>query len=123
MIKDNKLPLKEKFLEYFRQLPVQKLASKHIGKDEDTICRWKKQDSDFADLIDQALAEFALKNINKVKSKEWLLERLFPDHFGQREAPKTLIQVNYQPIFSGESLHGLPASDSDAQNIPVKKEN
>lgn len=76
--------LKQKFLEYFKQLPVQKLAAAHIGKDEDTITRWKKEDGDFADQIEQAKAEWALKNVKDVKSKEWLLERLMKDHFSQR---------------------------------------
>ena len=41
MIKDDKLPLKEKFLEYYKDLPVQKLAAGYVGRDEDTIILWK----------------------------------------------------------------------------------
>lgn len=84
MINDKKLPLKEKFLEYYRELPVQKLAGESIGKNEDTILLWKKQDSDFSDQIDIARAEWAKRMSKGVKSKEWLLERIMKDHFAQR---------------------------------------
>lgn len=73
--------LKDKYLEYYRQLPVQKLAAASIGKDEDTIIRWKKDDTDFADYVSEARAQWALKNVKGVRSKEWLLERVIKDHF------------------------------------------
>jgi len=84
---DKNKELKVKFLEYFRQLPIQKLAAASIGKSEDTITDWKRADSDFSDQIEQAKAEWALSNIKRVQSREWLLERLMNDHFGGKEAP------------------------------------
>lgn len=76
-----KYDLKRKYLKYFRALPVQKLAAASIGKDEDTIIRWKKEDTDFADQVGVAKAEWALEKCGQVKSTEWLLERVLHDHF------------------------------------------
>lgn len=81
--KDN-TKLKEKFLKYYRQLPVQKLAAASIGKDETTIFRWKESDADFANQIDSARANWALSKTKGVKSDEWLLERIIKDHFAPR---------------------------------------
>jgi hypothetical protein len=85
-------------------LPVQKLAGAHIGRDEDTIIRWKTEDSEFADQIENAKAEWALKNVKGVRSREWLLERLMNDHFadkrnidltsnGKQIQPKFIVQT------------------------------
>jgi hypothetical protein len=76
---------KEKFLEYFKQLPVQKLAANYIGVDEDTISLWKKADSEFSDQIDQAKADWAMRKSKGVKSNEWLLERIMKDHFAEKK--------------------------------------
>lgn len=95
MIKDDKLKMKEKFLLYFRSLPVQKLACAKIARDEDTICVWKKEDSDFSDQIDEAKADWAEKMSKGVRSKEWLLERVMKDHFAQRNE---LTAANGEPL-------------------------
>lgn len=84
MIKDDKLPLKLRFLEYYKELPVQKLAGESIGKCEDTITNWKNEDSDFSDQISFARADWAKRNSKMVRSKEWLLERVMKDHFSPR---------------------------------------
>ena len=75
---------KVKFLEYYGKLPIQKLAASSIGKDEDTIIRWKNADADFADQTQVAKAEWALAKSKEVKSVEWLLERVMKDHFSQK---------------------------------------
>lgn len=85
MTKDNKLPLKEKFLEYYKELPNQRLAADYIGRDEDTIIAWKKDDSDFSEQVSLARAAWALTNTKRVRSKEWLLERIMKDHFAPRQ--------------------------------------
>lgn len=76
--------LKLKFLEYYKQLPIQKLAAASIGRDEDTVMRWKNEDTVFADQVEDAKAQWALARSKKVKSEEWLLERVMKDHFAQR---------------------------------------
>jgi len=81
MIQDDKLPLKIKFLEYFKDLPVQALAGASIGRNEDTISRWKLEDTDFAEQVENLKAQWAMKKAKKVRSNEWLLERVIRGHF------------------------------------------
>lgn len=76
--------LKRKFLGYYSKLPIQKLAAEFIGKSEDTICDWKNNDKDFANQIASAKSAWALEKVAKVKSVEWLLERVMHDHFGEK---------------------------------------
>ena len=99
MIKDDKLPLKEKFLEYYKDLPVQKLAAGYVGRDEDTIILCKKEDSDFSYQVELAKSEWAKSKAKRVKSEEWLLERVMNDHFGQR--------VKNDLTSNGKELKGL----------------
>lgn len=83
----NNIELKTTFLEYYQELPIQKLAAAAIGKDEDTIIRWRHEDADFADQVGIARATWALEKVRKVRSPEWVLERVLNDHFApQREA-------------------------------------
>jgi hypothetical protein len=75
---------KKRFLEYFADVPVQKIASNYIGVHENTILDWKKTDPDFCAQIEFLQGEWIRQNVKEVKSKEWLLERLFRQHFSQR---------------------------------------
>lgn len=84
MKKDNRLLLKEKFLTYFKETPIQKYAAAYIGKSEDTITDWKKEDSDFSDQIDQLKAQYVQRHLKQITSSEWILERLFKSHFSKR---------------------------------------
>lgn len=77
--------LKLKFLEYFREVPVQKLAAAYIGRDETRIVSWKNHDTNFANQIEEAKANWARDKVKGVKSEEWLLERLMKDHFAERK--------------------------------------
>lgn len=97
--------LKVKFLEYFKQLPIQKLAAASIGKSEDTITDWKHADSDFSDQVENAKAAWALENVKKVKSREWTLERVMKDHFAQRSehTGKEGEKLFPAPIYGGKS--------------------
>lgn len=96
MIKDDKLPLKEKYLKYYSELPNQGLAADSIGRDEDTIILWKKQDSEFSDLCAKAKSDWALSKSKRIRNEEWLLERVMNDHFGQRN--KTDLTSNGKDI-------------------------
>lgn len=82
---DNLKQLKANFLEYYRQLPIQKLSAASIGKDETTIIRWKNKDANFTNQVEDAKAQWALDHSKKVKSSEWILERVMKDHFAQRQ--------------------------------------
>jgi len=95
MIVDDRLALKEKFLEYYKALPIQKLAAGFIARNEDTIILWKREDKDFSDLIDKAKSDWAKEKAGKVKSNEWLLERVMKDQFAER---KETTGADGQPI-------------------------
>lgn len=84
MLKDDRLEKKLKFLSYYKDLPVQKLAAGFIGVHEDTIVNWKKEDTDFSDHIELAKSEWVMKTAKRVRNPEWLLERLIKDHFTQK---------------------------------------
>lgn len=77
--------LKLEFLEYYLKLPIQKLAAASIGKSEDTIIRWKKNDAYFADQMQAKKAEWALDKVVKVKKTEWLLERIMKEYFAEKK--------------------------------------
>ena len=78
---DNHIELKEKFLEYYRQLPIQRLGADFIGVDQDTIINWKKKDKEFSDEIGKAKSNWALTHSKRITSSEWLLERILRDSF------------------------------------------
>jgi len=85
--------LKKRYLKYYGKLPVQKLAAASIGKDQDTIIRWRREDADFADQTEVAKANWALEKSKKVRSIEWLLERVMNDHFSlKRSEEETKVQ-------------------------------
>lgn len=95
--------LKDKFLDYFRKLPIQKLAADYIGRSEDTISDWKKDDTEFANQIATAKSEWALDKVGKVRSKEWLLERIMNDHFSAK-TPDPAVQINNYQNMTDEQL-------------------
>lgn len=66
MIQDDRLPLKEKFLEYYKDIPIQKYAGYSIGKSEDTVKRWIDEDADFADRVNKAKAEYLLQKARRL---------------------------------------------------------
>ncbi len=76
---------KLQFLNYYSKLPIQKLAAEFIGKDENTIIRWKKKDKKFADHLASTKSTWALEKVGKVKSNEWLLERILKEHFVEKK--------------------------------------
>lgn len=75
--------IKKKFLKYYRNIPIQKLAAEYIKKDEDTITNWKKADQVFSDQLGRAKSEWVLEKVSQIKDNRWLLERIDPEHFGK----------------------------------------
>jgi hypothetical protein len=114
--------LKTRFLDYFKQLPVQKLAAASVGKSEDTVTRWKQDDAAFADQIEQLKAQWALENVKGVKSREWLLERLMKDHFAPRQELTGKDGKDLPtPILGG--ITNVHTDDSDTQAAETKEKN
>jgi hypothetical protein len=110
---------KLRFIEYYRELPNQKLGADFVGVCEDTITDWKKKDSDFSDQVNKAKADWAMAKSKGVRNKEWLLERVLNDHFGQKT--KTDVTSGGEkiiPIYGGMSE--LQGHDGNEKDIPVK---
>lgn len=105
---------KKRFLEYFADVPVQKIGASYIGVSEDTIIDWKKADSNFANQIDFLQGEWIRKNIKEVKSKEWLLERLFRQHFSER---KEITGADGKDLLPRPIMGGASKNVSDNNNI------
>lgn len=77
--------LKDEYIEYFEKLPVYRLAAFSIGRDEDTLLTWRKEDPDFAERIRRAKAAWALKKASSTRVRdEFLLERLLKEDFAAK---------------------------------------
>ena len=127
MIPDDRYKKKLKFLEYFKQLPVQKLAAGMIGISENTVTRWKDEDSDFGDQIELAKSKWALKTAKRIKSAEWLLERILRDQFyppkieeTKTKGPNSLIEWMHNIRFKKDG--GSEKADYSDFNKEYKEE-
>lgn len=76
--------LKEDYIDYFREVPVQKYAAMSIGRSEDTIIEWRSTDPDFSDRVEEARAWWVRKKAGKVRA-EFALERLEKDVWAERK--------------------------------------
>lgn len=76
--------LKKKYVEYYETTPVQRYAAMYVGRDEDTILRWKKEDAEFAEAVNLAKAKWVSSRLKDVKS-EFALERLEKQIFSQKQ--------------------------------------
>lgn len=76
MIQDDRLPLKEQYLDYYGKIPVKKYACYSIGIDEDTGLRWEKDDADFADRIRKSKSLYLLAK-SKYLPPTFLIPLLF----------------------------------------------
>ncbi len=103
--------LKLKYIEYYKELPVQKYAAMYVGKTEDTIINWRRDDSDFSDKVDLARAEWVRKKASKAKV-EFALERLEKQIFKET---KEVELTTPQPILGGISVQRDDRNDQDSQ--------
>jgi len=77
--------LKDKAVEYYRRLPVKKLAAAKVGRSYDAFNEWEKNDAIFARRLQEAKADFALKQVESRKmTPQFALERIFKEEFSQR---------------------------------------
>ncbi|MFA6295700.1 MAG: hypothetical protein WC666_04810 [Candidatus Paceibacterota bacterium] len=85
--------LKKQYVEYFEDVPIQKYAAMFIGRDEDTIIRWRKSDTDFADAVMKSKANWIRKKLISAKA-EFVLERLEKELFNKLEPPQEVSTYN-----------------------------
>ena len=109
MIKDDKLPLKEKFLEYYSKMPIKKYAAYSIARDEDTILLWQKDDSDFSDRIKQLKSEYLLAK-SKFLPPTFIIPLLFRELTPRQELTGKDGKDLPTPILGGTT--NVPTNDS-----------
>lgn len=96
--------LKDEYVKYFEDVPVQKYAAQYIGRDEDTIIRWKHTDTQFADRIKKAESKWVRRKLLKTKA-EFALERLQASIFKQQPKPlPALPDKSYTVIYRPQKL-------------------
>jgi hypothetical protein len=76
--------LKEEYVRFFEDLPIHKYACQFIGRDEDTVGGWRREDPIFQDAIDLAESKYLRKKVMKT-SAEFQLERMYKSVFSQRQ--------------------------------------
>ena len=103
--------LKRKYIEYYKELPVQKYAAMYVGRDEETIINWRKDDLDFSNQVNLARAEWVRKKASKAKV-EFALERLEKQIFKET---KEVELTTPQPILGGISVQRDYSNDQDSQ--------
>lgn len=83
--KDRTAALKAQYLQYYADVPVQKYAALAIGRDEDSVIRWRREDREFADAVKRAKAAWIRKKVLATKA-EFALERLEYEIFGSKSS-------------------------------------
>lgn len=82
---------KQAYLAYYAECPIQRYAAAFIGKSEDTILRWRSEDSVFAEQVEAARALFVRKKL-KASPPQWVLERLETQLFGPKDPRDPAVQ-------------------------------
>lgn len=75
------------FLKYFADVPIQKYAAMHIGRSDETITRWKRDDVEFVEQIKALRAEYLRKSVKKIRlgDPKWVIERMYKKDFSARQ--------------------------------------
>ena len=76
---------KDKFVSYFREVPVQKYGAMYIGVTEQTIINWMSEDEVFFNRVQEARADWVKKKASKVRA-EFALERLEKEIWQEQKA-------------------------------------
>lgn len=71
-------------ISYYAEIPIYKHAAAFAGISEDTLALWRKEDTEFADRLEKARAEF-VRRYGKRSRPEFLLERLDKDNFAEKK--------------------------------------
>lgn len=94
--------LKKMYVDYYRSVPVQRYAAMYIGRDEDTVIRWRKEDQNFADAVEKAKAEWVRKKVMATKA-EFALERLEREVFNPN-ATDLRVQIESNIVYLPSKL-------------------
>lgn len=100
---------KKDLVEYFRSFPVYKYAAASVRISEDTLKRWRDDDQDFADSLEEARSAYF--NIMQGKARpEFLLERLDRDTF---RPPKQEVEHGIDGVSILLEKYGIIEGQSD----------
>lgn len=121
MIQDDRISVKDQFINYLGEVPSYRFASKAVKRSEDTMLLWRKEDEDFSALCEAKVAEWVRKTLKKTKP-EFQLERLMRDEFAPRQEltgkdgkdlPVPILGGNtIEFVKMGDSCHLSPASST-----------
>jgi hypothetical protein len=84
---------KDKFVEYFKDVPVQKYAAMYVGITEQTATVWLREDPEFLKRVQEARADWVKKRAIETKA-EFALERLEHEVFKERKEETINVGVN-----------------------------
>lgn len=94
--------LKVKFLEYYSDMPIKKYAAYSVGRNEDTILIWEKEDSDFSDKIKRAKAQYLLAKSKRLQPS-FIIPLLFRELTPRQELTGKDGKDLPTPIYGGKS--------------------
>lgn len=115
---------KERFLKYFEDVPVQKYAAMYIGRSEQTIVNWLREDNEFFNNVQEKRALWVKKQALKAKA-EFKLERL------EKEVWKESIEqtiVMPTPLLQGiesqevKKINGVQTNDSIEETSQLEEQ-
>lgn len=95
---------KDRFVSYFRDVPVQKYGAMYIGVTEQTIINWLNEDVDFFNRVQEARADWVKKKASKVRA-EFALERLEKEIWQEQKLSKVEVTDTRKDILE---RYGLP---------------
>lgn len=84
MLKDERLQKKEQVIEYLRRFPFYKWAAKFVGRDEDTLEKWRKDDPDFGERVEIARSE-GIRYWGGRATPDLILKSADPETFRERK--------------------------------------
>jgi hypothetical protein len=124
--------LKEDYLRFFSEFPVQKAAADFIGRDVTTVQGWAREDADFQANVSRAKAEWAKRASRRVRP-----DNLLANLYAETKPPKQEIDAKvttiegqsaedllneakrlgldttpYESLLTRNSTHGAPTQDS-----------
>lgn len=101
--KDEIAKLKDTYLQFFCEFPVQKAAADFIGRDVTTVQGWARDDADFQAQVSRAKAEWAKKASRRVRP-----DNLLANLYDETKPPKQEIDTKVTTI-EGQSAEDLLA--------------
>lgn len=109
--------LKQDYVAFYEAVPIQRFAAQSIGRDEDTIIRWRKEDKVFAEEVQKAESASVQSRLKRVRP-EWYLERVFKKDFSEHKEIEHSGQIAV-PILGGITVQ---ANNSNPEGLTTPKE-